>query len=369
MFRSVRKTLKPRRAGERPGRSTRLSNDPPRPRRVCNKGGKCLEIIGIYKNFTEITNNELSCGEQKALSDVSPMFSRLHFVLNLLVRVLSRNLLSRGASAGDVSRSPANISGPSGAVLDSTLQSLSPSSIVDSSLANMFGLAAREARIEAKQSAEKKNFLPRRMRQQKLLLLLFISLSLFRFFHGLFTRTNGARRRREGRNGTGNSSKQQEQQRTINKMPIDDEARLSHASILTSEPENFLASARFSANENISIELVQWNRRSTKRAAQKEARNDDRAKAQKLVSMFLRPQHTQAAMAGTQPHFCAKVHAACLPYLPGRTQSWTSNILHRHHHRFLCPLSVQSLFVNLHSPKSFISNGAFGDRETKHMSR
>lgn len=51
---------------------------------MCIEGGKCPEIIGIYENFTEITNNELSCGEQKALSDV---LSRLHFVLGLLVRV------------------------------------------------------------------------------------------------------------------------------------------------------------------------------------------------------------------------------------------------------------------------------------------
>lgn len=148
MFRSVRKTLKPRRAGERPGRSTRLSNDPPRPRRVCNKGGKCLEIIGIYKNFTEITNNELSCGEQKALSDVSPMFSRLHFVLNLLVRVLSRNLLSRGASADDVSRSPANISGPLGLswIRHCRACHLRPSSTVLSQTCLGWQLGKRESR-------------------------------------------------------------------------------------------------------------------------------------------------------------------------------------------------------------------------------
>jgi hypothetical protein len=60
-------------------------------------GEKCLEIIGIYKNFTKITNNEL-CRERKkerreikkALNDVFLMFFRLHFVLNLLTFALEK---------------------------------------------------------------------------------------------------------------------------------------------------------------------------------------------------------------------------------------------------------------------------------------
>lgn len=120
----------------------------------------------------------------KGIKRCFPMFSRLHFVLNLLVRVLSRNLLSRGASAGDVSRSTSGCPG---------FDTAEPVTFVHRRQLSRkhvwAGSSGSENRGEAKCREEK--LLSRRMRQQKLLLLLFISFSLFRFFHGLFTRTNG----------------------------------------------------------------------------------------------------------------------------------------------------------------------------------
>lgn len=201
-----------------------------------------------------------------------PWCSLVSTLFLAFLRVLSRNLLSWEPSASDDSRSPGDFRCPPcvprNPALPSrqlTLQhSREPATFVHRrQFSRKHVSAAPQARIEAKQSAEKKKPWISSFWGNKNFFYCFLSVLVYFVSFMDCSRERTGRRRREGRNGTGNSSKQQEQQRTINKIPIDDEARLMHTcgrSVLASKPKNFLASARFSANENISIELVQWNR-------------------------------------------------------------------------------------------------------------
>lgn len=127
----------------------------------------------------------------------------------------------------------------------SALERLPPSSIVDGSLANMFLLLGKKESKQGKVPRKKRwNFFFRGERGNKNFFYYFLSVLVYFVSFMDCSRERTGRRRREGRNGTGNSSKQQEQQQTINKIPIDDEARLMHAYMWTEH--SYLKAEEFS---------------------------------------------------------------------------------------------------------------------------
>lgn len=182
--------------------------------------------------------------------------------------MLSRNLLSWEQSASDVSRSSWGVLVP--IVCDQgcpglpsrqpTLQpSREPATFVHRrQFSRKHVSAAPKDGIEAKQSAEKKKrwifFFP----SNKNFFYCFLSVLVY------FVSFMDCSRERTGEDG-------EKEEMELEIVPSSSEQSTKYPStmkhmhtcgrgILTSKTKNFLVSARFSANENISIELVQWNR-------------------------------------------------------------------------------------------------------------
>lgn len=204
-----------------------------------------------------------------------------------------------------------------------TLESFLPPSTDDDSLSNMFLLSRSEA------NETNRNFF--QDNEKKLLLLLFISWSLFRFFHGLLE----AKETKEERNGTGNSL-EREQQQIINKILIDGEAQACiHVE------HSYLNIEEFSVISQVKTFRLNWFNGNERGTREQKARKKPETIG---ISFMFKPQCIQSC---SQTHTYA-AERCMRPTWPNTSQAFSIVII-----AFGC---LQS-FLNLPSVKSFISNG------------
>lgn len=219
------------------------------------------------------------------------MFFRLHFVLNLLTFALEKfvkvgtiewwwpwralRVLGTGIAAQTCYTTfGAPLPGISSCRRDRFCYCLFPCWIRYSLLRTIFlrKLSRPSYHQRSCFSPEKENQ-KRSERQKATSKTSFIAFYQLKFYFVSFSWTSWEERRSKW-NGTGNSFRR-EQQQTINKITIDDEAHAAAAaaymwSILTLSSKNFISlfACFFSTNKYISIELVQWNTLSNERPRQ-----------------------------------------------------------------------------------------------------